>query len=325
MKRSNNVELKRFYEERLRTKMDDLEGLRLKAKKLLLAGFGALPVFLLLIILMKFYVIAKSTGWIGILVTIGVGGALFYASHIATKKYTKQFKARVVQELVKFVNPDWEYFPEKKIPESVYEGSKMFDLIHHFYKGDDLVVGKVGQTDFQSSELHTGYFEEKKGRNGKVKKKTVDVFHGLFFHADFKKHFSGITYVVPEKAKKDENFLTKLFGFEKEFQVVKLENPEFERAFHVKSTDQIEARYLITPAMMEKMVYLRKHFNCEVSFSFVESRVYCAIQLKYGLFEPNISTAGVPYREVELFYELFKVNELIINELDLNTRIWTKA
>ena len=37
---------------------------------------------------------------------------------------------------------------------------------------------------------------------------------------------------------------------------MKLENPDFEKTFDVYSTDQIEARYLLSPSMMERLLAL---------------------------------------------------------------------
>ena len=62
--------------------------------------------------------------------------------------------------------------------------------------------------------------------------------------ADFHKDFKGKTTILRDR-------LFKLrFGESR----VKMENPDFENTFDVYSTDQVEARYLITPFMMERLL-----------------------------------------------------------------------
>jgi hypothetical protein len=105
---------------------------------------------------------------------------------------------------------------------------------------------------------------------------------------------------------------------------VKLEDPEFEKIYEVYSTDQIESRYILTPAIMQAMTAIKRELNTSVYFSFIDERVYCAMYFNKDLFEPRIMKSGVNFEDIEKMYKLFATNALIINELNLNTRIWTK-
>lgn len=59
-------------------------------------------------------------------------------------------------------------------------------------------------------------------------------------------------------------------------------------------------------------------------FSFIGERVHCAVSFSKGLFEPRVSKSGVKFSDVEEMYCLFSLIEIIIHEMNLNTRIWTK-
>ena len=107
-------------------------------------------------------------------------------------------------------------------------------------------------------------------------------------------------------------------------RLVKLENPEFEKLFAVFSTDQIEARYILTPAIMEAMVRIHKQYKRKMYLSFTGTRVYVAMSFNKNLFEPKIMGKGVNFNDVEFMFNLFVMNETIVHELNLNTRIWTK-
>ncbi len=148
------------------------------------------------------------------------------------------------------------------------------------------------------------------------------VFKGLFFVADFNKHLNESTFVVSEKE------YANMLGKEKEKvehygNLVKLENPEFEKVFSVYGSSQQEARYVLTPTMMEAIVNLHKTYHLKMKFSFTGSKVYCAIPMKKDMFEPTVKR-GVRYEDIEAFYMILSLIETIITEMNLNTRIWSK-
>jgi hypothetical protein len=94
--------------------------------------------------------------------------------------------------------------------------------------------------------------------------------------------------------------------------------------FVVYSSDQVESRYILTPAIMESMVNLYKRFDGDIYFSFAGSRVYFANSFSTALFEPNIFRSGVNFSDVKEMFDLFSMISILVQELNLNTRIWTK-
>jgi len=59
---------------------------------------------------------------------------------------------------------------------------------------------------------------------------------------------------------------------------VRLEDPNFEKRFEVFSTDQVEARYLLTPSFMERLMALSSLFNdAHIQCSFYDDRLLLMI------------------------------------------------
>ncbi len=236
------------------------------------------------------------------------------------KVYQTIYKKEVVSWLVHAINPEWSYQPDAYISEQEYLSSNLLLKPEFSYKGDDLISGVIENTDFRCSELYVaGISKNKKDRN--------TIFKGLFFHADFNKVFSGQTYIIPSSMES----LGKWVGIEmpktQEFidvELVKMENSEFKKYFKVYATDQTEARYILTPTIMEALVKLRKKYNRRLYLSFSNKRVYCAFSFIEDLFEPKVFKSGVNFSYIETMYNLFTINAVIIKELNLNTRIWTK-
>lgn len=98
------------------------------------------------------------------------------------------------------------------------------------------------------------------------------------------------------------------------FQGVKLEDVEFDRKFQVISEDQLEARYLVTPAFMDRLKGLQTAFGTQkVKCSFFENKIMFAISTNKDLFEVGSLFASLDKsRQVNNFFnELTSILNLV--------------
>ena len=115
--------------------------------------------------------------------------------------------------------------------------------------------------------------------------------------------FSIVYLFIPKKNKKDEPL-----------NKVTLEDPEFNKRFDVYSSDQIEARYLITPSFMERLNNLTTAFGTKkVKCSFFDDKFMIAISTKKDLFEiGKINKPLTDPENLETFYsELNSIYQMI--------------
>ncbi len=313
-------DLKQLYDAELQPQLNEMEGLR-KFIKRIWRGAKVAGGFAVIFYLSKGdsnVLLALTVVFAVIAIGLGIWGLIKYMP------YKSAFKKEVVAKIVNLINPDYNYDATRHISLTDFDNSKLFNHQADRCKGDDFVSGVIEKTDFQFSELMAEYKTEST-KDGKRETEWHTIFKGLFFHADFNKSLTASTFVLPDSAEK----LLGKFGqkFQKSIskgKLVKLENPEFEKEFVVYSSSQQEARYILTPTMMEAMVNMKRQLKYKMHFSFVKDRVYCAIDFKKPLFEPNIRK-GVKFSDVEEMYHLFNLIEIMIHEMNLNTRIWTKA
>lgn len=108
-------------------------------------------------------------------------------------------------------------------------------------------------------------------------------------------------------------------------QLIKLEDPEFERMFAVYGDDQIEARYILSTSLMERMLNFRKDTGKAIQFSFVGSKIYIAIPYTKKLFEPKIFNTLLDFEPVHKYFKDLQLAIGVVEELNLNTRIWSKV
>lgn len=313
-------DLKQLYDAELQPQLKEMESLRKRIKRIWRGAkvAGGLAVLLYLSKGDSGMLLAITILFAAIAIGLGIWGLTKYLP------YRSAFKKEVVTKIVHLINPDYKYDPTRHISQADFDNSELFNHHSDRCKGDDFVSGVIEKTDFQFSELMAEY-KTVSTKDGKRETQWHPIFKGLFFHADFNKSLTSSTFVLPDTAEK----LLGKFGqkFQKSIskgKLVKLENPEFEKEYVVYSSSQQEARYILTPTMMEAMVNIKRELKFKMHFSFVKERVYCAISFKKALFEPNIRK-GIKFSDVEEMYQLFNLIETIIHEMNLNTRIWTKS
>lgn len=152
--------------------------------------------------------------------------------------------------------------------------------------------------------------EEKMIRKGNKNQSTV--FKGIMVLLKFPKSFSGRTVVF-----KDWGHLNFLHTTDKNFERVALEDVVFEKEFEVYGTDQIEARFLLTTAFMERMLHVRETFKGrKIQFSFFDNQLLIAIDTSKDMFEPaslfKSSTDRRPVNDVlEQFISIFAIVEFL--------------
>lgn len=243
-----------------------------------------------------------------------------------TSNYVHAFKNQVVDPIVKYISPDLTYLPNSSISESQFVASGIFKHRIDRYAGEDLVQGAVGKTNIRFSELHAEYKTETRDSKGHRQTQWHTIFKGLFFIVDFNKHFHGRTIVLPDSAEKLlGRFGTKLQEIGKTHgELVKLEDPEFEKEFAVYSTDQVEARYILSPALMRRLLEFKNKTGEKVYFSFTRGEVNIGISSTKDRFEPKLFSTVLDINLAREFIEDLQLALDVVEDLNLNTRIWTK-
>lgn len=247
------------------------------------------------------------------LLVLGFGAAAAVYQGI-TSGYRLKFKQQVVGRLVDFVDPSLDYHPQQGVGRSVYTASRLFLRSADRYSEEDLVAGQVGQTPIRFSEVHSEYKTTSTDSKGRRTEHWHTIFRGVLFVADFPKNFKGLTVVLPE------GFMAGVFG-DSRGEAVKLEDPEFERAFRVYSNDQVEARFLLSTSLMERILDFKERSRSQIHLSFSGGNLYIAISLNRNLFEPSILRATKVSDLMTYLADLrFAIG--VVEDLNLNQRIW---
>ncbi len=309
-----------FYEKTLRPELELIDNERRRVNKRVITAVS----ITVATVIIELLLIPSGTMLKGALPMLTAFAGLVTAG-VLGRNYRKEFKSKIISKMTGFLDEGLIYTPEGMIAPSEFIKSEIFSLSCDNYSGEDHFKGKIGKTDIEFSEI-TAKHRNTSSSGSSQKDEYITIFSGLFIIADFNKHFKTRTIVLPDTAEK-------LFGkFGQTLQsvsigrgkLVRLEDQVFEKEFCVYGDDQVEARYILTPALMERIVAFKRKWDKRISLSFIDSRVYLAINMNKNLFETRIFRPVADYSFMqETFRFLILITE-IVEDLNLNTRIWTK-
>ncbi len=319
-----------FFEQELRPLIKDLDTLKAeqweKAKKAMLKnGLIALAVAAVVLLLALRSPGAFPVAIFFALICVGISVAFGYTGY--TKDYSEAFKAQLINKMVGNIDENLSYAPSSSISREEYFDSKLFTKGVDRFKGDDLVTGTIDKTDIRFSELHTEYKSTTTDSKGRRKTTWHTIFKGIFFIGDFHKDFKTTTVCLPDYA---ENFFGGLF---KSFQsanrkgasLIQMDHPQFEKYFKVYADDAVEAHYLLTPGMMERIVELREEYDHDMYIAFVDGHINIAVSVPRNLFEaPNLWFKGDLQPLLKEYNHYLELGKEIVEQLNLNLRIWSK-
>ncbi len=269
--------------------------------------------------------------WGGTIVTLAFLMLPFKLLERVENNFYSKYKNALLPEIVKFASPNAEYDPAKAIEQSVFVESNLFPAQTIWdYKGSDYFKGKSDKTAFEFSQLQV-IQKEVKHNGGKTETSFTDLFKGIFYKADFNKNFASETFIIPDISREifgsylGEMLNKKTEGLvRQQTKLVYMEDVEFEKLFAVFSSDQQEARYILSPSLMQKITSLKNKFSNDVYLSFSKGSLYIGISHSKDFFAPNLFGNIDDYETIEKHYLLIKNMLDIAEELGLNTRIWTK-
>jgi hypothetical protein len=233
-------------------------------------------------------------GWIG---GVAAGSGLYAWGSSALSKLGAQTKLMLIDPIASQFQMAYQLTP---FPQGEMQRFRNLGLVGGWdrSKYEDELTGKRGDAPFQFYEAH---LEEKRtttDSKGRTRTTWVTIFKGQCLVVKFHKQFNGVTKVYRDAG---------AFNFLKKFGVreprVKLEDPVFEKQFEVYGSDQIEARFILTPDFMERLLKLERAFSGrQLRCAFAEGEMLLCVEGK------NLFEAGSMHRKMD---DLNRVQEML--------------
>lgn len=232
------------------------------------------------------------------------------------------FKNRVFDKIVKFVSPGAEYVMHGHVNNADILASGLFSPESNYkLSGNDLILGRHHGVPFQFCDLTV----EVQQRFTKENEAPPCAFYGQFFMARFNKSFSSPVYLVPKRGVKGFFFDNSASTYmQHSGDKIQLEDPEFMEMFNVYGGDQIEARYILSTSLMERIKELAKRTKGQFYIAFFNNRITVANNSGKNNFEikSDKSLIANDYKILTEFYQDLVDQFAIIDDLKLNIKIW---
>ena len=236
--------------------------------------------------------------------------------------YTYEFKQSVIKPLIHAIDDTLEYSLDLHVSKLLFENSELFSKPDKL-SGNDYVKGSIDGVNIEFSDIHA----QKRNKNSKGKDSWSTIFQGLYIVADFNKYFGSKTVVLPDTAQSTfgdfiGHWLQSNNGARNE--LVKMDDTQFEREFVVYSTDQIEARYILSHSLMKRLLGFKQKSKHPIYISFIGTHICMAIEYNKDLFEPSIFRSLLEYKIAMEYVQILHLAIGIVEELKLNKKLWSK-
>ncbi len=263
----------------------------------------------------------------------------FIAISLITRLYTTQMsrykgmEQTALATMVKKLFPNFIFSIGKSVPYGEIKKSRLFPWVESHTL--QTVFGQM-QKETPMAKINfadIGFMKENPGGNTSrilmsipilnviksfMAKDTADkqmfTFRGLLCRISFNKNIDGTIMVLPNNF---SQALNNLFASKIKEDKVVLEDQRFNNEFTVFATDQIEAHYILSTSVMEKMTELKHSFRQEIALSFTDNNMYLSVKKPEGLFalpEEKMNNAEFFQQVVDLIYMILN----IVNDLRLH-------
>lgn len=301
-----------FYEQHIEPALQHFEDTRQRELRLVYLSWAVAAAGLGLI-----FLIDDEQGGL-MMLGVALISAGFIGQHRLRKRMNSQLKTALVAPVCEFfgltfnerpAGIDIRRYVNAGLLPSSYDKSFTEDQISGLYQG-----------------VHINLCEltlERTDRDSDGKSSTETIFQGLILSYSFAKNFSGETRVVPNTAGLFGRVARAGYRPRQGGERVHLEDPVFEEHFNVYSTDQVEARYLLTPRFMERLMDLAAHFdeNSRISVAFTDNDLLVCLRSAKDRFEGGslFQSVGGRERAKGLLKELEEILS-VVDVLDLTNQ-----
>ncbi len=311
----NYNQLLQFYNESLFSKAQELEQERQEIIKFQYFVVATMAVLSLGLILLVYFMTDRpdmATFMPLTLILVILWSVLFqmdiHRDSIRVSRYQEAFKQQIIHPLIQAMDDQFIHAPGHCVSYQLVRASAFFPMRVDKFSGNDHVKGRIESVAFQFSDIK---LQQKETNSDRVSWNVL--FCGTFFVAEFNKHTHGVTVIHPE---------TWQYNAPSYMRSFKMDNPDFNQLFNVYGTDSIEAHYLLTHTMMNRLMELKKLADEDVLITFADGCIYWGID--YG-YDPNEAPINIPVSNRVIQY----INTLqfmvdVIQELRLNEKLWAK-
>lgn len=176
-------------------------------------------------------------------------------------KYNEKYKEVVIKKLMTNFYDNLEYFPQKEMPEYIYEEAK-YNEYYDNYESEDYFEAQIdNKYSMQMAEILTQEEQEYENSEGETETRMITKFHGLF------------AKIVIDKSLNSELKIMQNGGILKSDRL-NMDSSEFEKHFDVQASNQIIGMQLLTADVMQELIDFKNNTNMDYDIIIRNSNIY---------------------------------------------------
>ena len=218
-----------------------------------------------------------------------------------TIKYHQEYKGIVINKLMNNFYDNLEYFPNKEMPEYIYEKQEYehYDI----YESDDYMEGQINNKySIQMAEIETKEEQEYEDSEGQTQTREITKFHGLFAKIEMEKSINSEVKIGQNGS----------FDLAKS---LKMDSSEFEKYFDVQASNQIIGMQLLTADVMEELVDFENKTNMEFDIYIKGNELYLRFH-SGDMFEPqNLKKGPIDKDTIQKYFYMLNFTYNLSNRL----------
>lgn len=191
------------------------------------------------------------------------------------KKDMKELNDEIIKDILVFISNSSsdkvEYSPEKRVSKESLNESNLFNLNLVDFDGMNFVKVPYYKNTMVFSDLQTYIYELSEKDGVEIKKKKI-LFDGIYIGATMNKKSKNQIYLIPNNI--GDKFIQSRIksyihysGYD-----INLENAEFMKKYKVFCDDEIQARYILSLSLMERINKVDEIFKQKKYIVFREGR-----------------------------------------------------
>lgn len=347
----NKFDFQQYYQEqysKVITRYYDL----IKEKRNSNIGYGVLLgiiVEVIYFIIMNLFKIKEIFEQYYVFFTVGylviVVVYVFISIHKSLKKELYKISEYIIKDMIAFASDNElenvKYEPKQRVSKESFDRMDLFNLDIVQYNGENYINVLYEKKSMVFSDMHTYVYDivetkRKIYKQGKKyirttrKKQKRTIFKGLYIGATLNKKNTNQIYLIPNNLK-DTVIQSKIMSYIKYHgTAVMLENLDFSKKYKVFCDDEVQARYILSLSLMEKINELDNLFEGKKYIVFKEGKRF-AICIE-GLSIEEVKKNKLPIfrnevKEIKILSNVFEqLNNLfmVYHVLDLGNNLYVK-
>ena len=192
---------------------------------------------------------------------------------------------------------------EKKFENVIYEQDKGISVDEIYdkklistgdlFNSNDFLKASYKDVQFRFSDVHTQEKVEKKDKDGKVHTYYETLFRGQWYEFDFNKPFKSNVRIYESYSNSLKN---------NKSNRILMEDVEFNNKFFIQADSELDAFYILTPNIIEKIKELSLKLSGNINLGFINNKLFISVYSGKDMFELNL------FAKFNLDEEINKIN-----------------